>query len=99
MRVSCAEAEDGNEAISILKYSTEKHTKFGAIFMDFQMPKCNGPDSTKQIRELGYKGKIIGVTGNAMDCDIKQFLIGGADLVLSKPISIAMLREIVDGNY
>jgi CheY-like chemotaxis protein len=39
------------------------------------------------MREAGYRGIVIGATGNAQPEDIKDYLDHGADKVLVKPIS------------
>lgn len=49
----------------------------------------------QKIRELGYRGPIIGVTGNAMIADIDTFTTHGADEVLIKPMSIDDLKVVL----
>ena len=57
----------------------------------------DGPSATEAIRSLGYRGRILGVTGNAMQHDIDHFLSKGADRVLVKPVDIdALLRLTSD---
>ena len=63
--------------------------------MDSSMPFMGGLQATKKIRELGYKGKIFGVTGNAFQSDIEEFIAHGADEVLVKPLSIDKYAYIV----
>lgn len=43
--------------------SSASFCSFDAILMDFMMPNMDGPTATKAIREMGYIGPIVGVTG------------------------------------
>jgi signal transduction histidine kinase/CheY-like chemotaxis protein len=66
---TCWEAEDGLQAIAMVKDRVHPEDRdlcvpFDAILMDFVMPNMDGPEATKEIRSLGYKGLIFGVTGN-----------------------------------
>jgi two-component system, sensor histidine kinase len=66
---NCYEAEDGLEAVAMVKerigYTSGSHGRpFDAILMDFVMPNMDGPTATKEIRALGYRAPIFGVTGN-----------------------------------
>lgn len=47
-----------------------------------------GRDAARLIRELGFNGRIFGVTGNVLPSDIEDFKSNGADLVILKPLTI-----------
>ena len=47
------------------------------------MPMMNGPDACREIRKLGYKLPIFGVTG---DTDVEVFIRAGANGVMLKPV-------------
>jgi CheY-like chemotaxis protein len=61
---------------------------YHGIVIDNSMPVMNGTVATRTIRELGYTGKIFGVTGNGFQSDIDDFLAQGADEVLVKPVGM-----------
>eukprot|EP00607_Mallomonas_marina_P010245 CAMPEP_0182421464 /NCGR_PEP_ID=MMETSP1167-20130531/6881_1 /TAXON_ID=2988 /ORGANISM="Mallomonas Sp, Strain CCMP3275" /LENGTH=311 /DNA_ID=CAMNT_0024598645 /DNA_START=148 /DNA_END=1083 /DNA_ORIENTATION=- len=87
------EAEDGQDALTQLMRSVmeEVSPSVQAVLMDYQMPHMDGPTAARRMRENGYKGVIIGVTGNALPADIHRFITNGADSVLTKPVGIEML--------
>ena len=60
------------------------------------MPNMTGPASTKAMRQLGYKGPIIGVTGNALPEDREIFMNAGATDVIIKPLRKEALLKIID---
>ena len=58
--------------------------------------KQNGIEATRIIREKGFMGCIIAVTGNAMDDDVQEFLDVGADAVVTKPMKRVKLEAIMN---
>jgi len=64
------------------------------ILLDYVMPIMNGPEATKLMREAGYGGLIIGVTGNALPADVDYFLDSGANAVLTKPVDTEKLKAL-----
>ena len=84
----CFEASDGKEAVDIVRESMRNDAPFDAILMDSNMPYMSGYEATELIRKLGFTGRIFGVTGNAFQSDIDQFIAYGADEVVVKPVSI-----------
>lgn len=83
----CDEAKDGKECISVILAKGDMEY-YSCILMDFEMPVLNGPDATVELRKMGLKIPIYGLTGNVMVDDIEHFLISGADHVLSKPFQV-----------
>ena len=89
----CDQAEDGQIAVDLV---AEKGVHYyDVIFMDYQMPVKNGPIAIKEIRAMNYTGKIIGLTGNALQVDINTMLNAGANKVLVKPADVDELIQIV----
>ncbi|MBE0358704.1 ATP-binding protein [Pseudoalteromonas aliena] len=86
---------DGFEAIEKL---TEK--SYDIVLMDIQMPRMDGLQATKVIRnELGLVDlPIIGLSANAHDVDVKKALTSGMDNYMTKPIDANTLFKIL-GHY
>ena len=86
-----AEADDGVTAVAALKEEIQRDAEKSAernggayvvrcgydiVFLDYIMLSMNGPEATNIMRsQLGYKGQIIGVTGNALPEDLKRFVV------------------------
>ena len=90
-----AEACNGSEAV---QYVIDSKHKPDIILIDFHMPKMDGPTATRELRALGYKGMIIGVTGSALPADMEIFLSAGATSVLTKPYHVEDLYAAIAGN-
>ncbi|MEJ7823550.1 MAG: response regulator, partial [Chitinophagaceae bacterium] len=84
-------AQDGYQA---LEMTEEK--EYDLILMDVQMPKLDGLEATKMIRNRGGKQPvIIALTANAMKGDKEEFLGIGMDDYISKPTTIQNLVAII----
>ena len=82
------EAENGEMAVDKIKQEADAGRNYDVILMDYVMPVMDGPTATRAIRAMDIKTPIFGLTGNAIDTDIKIFLNAGADSVLIKPFSL-----------
>jgi CheY-like chemotaxis protein/signal transduction histidine kinase len=70
---------------------------YDIIFMDHMMPKMDGIEAVKIIREkLGYKKPIVALTANIMTGQTKVFLDNGFDDFISKPINTRQLDSILN---
>ncbi|HEY6864006.1 MAG TPA: response regulator [Burkholderiales bacterium] len=87
-------AENGEVAVSVLDSST-----FDLVLMDVQMPKMDGIEATRAIREKerssGAHVPIIALTAHAMAGDRERCLQAGMDGYLIKPIRPATLLEAI----
>jgi CheY-like chemotaxis protein/nitrogen-specific signal transduction histidine kinase len=76
---------------------------FDIIFMDHFMPKMDGIEAAKILRDLGYTRPIIALTANALAGQADIFLNNGFDGFISKPIDIrqlnASLNKYIRGRY
>lgn len=87
-------ARNGLEAIEVL--STVTDHSFDIVFMDLQMPLMDGYEAARQIRAKRLcKGKVIALTANAQAESIADCLTAGMHDVLTKPIQVDKLKEIL----
>ena len=82
------EACDGVDALAQMK---EHGAEVDAITMDAEMPQMDGRECVRRLRAEGVTIPIVGVTGNALSEDRQHFLSCGVDVVLPKPVVVAVL--------
>jgi len=78
--------------------SYNENNMYDMILMDYHMPVLSGIEAARQMRELGYNGLIIGLTGNVDTESSKKFISYGANTVLYKPMEVKELDAILK-NY
>ncbi|MCL2442739.1 MAG: ATP-binding protein [Treponema sp.] len=92
-------AMSGFDAIDKIR----KGAVYDIIFMDHMMPKMDGIEAAKIIRNLGYSNPIVALTANALSGQAEMFLSNGFDEFISKPIDIRhlnlMLNKLIRDKY
>ena len=102
MEVTCA--VDGQEAVEIFKKSAPDY--FGVIYMDIMMPRMNGLDAARTIREMKRRDArrvpIIAMSANAFAEDIINSRLAGMNVHLAKPLDaekiIIALKQCMADN-
>ena len=91
MGVSCEEAVDGSQALTVLA----AQQGFDLMLLDVNMPVMNGLECVKALRaaRLGPQMKVMMVTTEADNTFISTALNNGADEFLMKPFTPESLRE------
>ena len=84
-------AADGHVAIN----SVRSGAKLDAIVLDMQMPELDGYEAARRLRALGYRGRLIALTANAMKGDRERCLEAGCDEYLSKPVDRHRLFRLI----
>jgi signal transduction histidine kinase/CheY-like chemotaxis protein len=69
---------------------------YDIIFMDHFMPKMDGIEAVRIIRDFGYTNPIVALTANALSGQAEMFLANGFDDFISKPIDIRQLNAILN---
>lgn len=89
--------EDGYACLSRLRQVAVGYYK--VVLMDIQMPKMNGYEATKRIRELPIVGKahipIVAMTANAFSDDRKHAMDVGMNGFITKPIDVEQMLKTI----
>lgn len=85
--------QDGLEAIDAFKNEPAQ-----IIFMDMQMPRMDGLEATRHIRqsEQGQNVIIIALTANALQTDRERCLEAGMNDFISKPFRVEDIRSMLE---
>ena len=90
-------ARDGDEAVDAMRQA-DAHT-YDLVFMDIQMPRMNGYDATRAIRNLGEVGRqipIVAMTANAFEEDRALAMQAGMNDYVTKPIDVGQLLGVIE---
>lgn len=94
------EEADGQAALDTLLKSRNRQNAFDLVILDVQMPRLDGHETARALREAGWNGPILALTANAMQGDREDCLNAGCDDYLSKPIRkdtlLASISRLLD---
>ena len=88
-------ASNGNEAIKTCKNNPD----IDLILMDIKMPKMNGYDATRKIREFNTDVIIIAQSAHALPGARENAILAGCNNYISKPIDRIALRKMVNSYF
>jgi DNA-binding response OmpR family regulator len=71
--------------------------KFDVVMSDIALPGISGFSVAKQIKEMSERTPIIIMKGPDKELDMTQFKESGADLVISRPLSMEDTVHLVEG--
>ncbi|MDR2133765.1 MAG: response regulator [Treponema sp.] len=83
-------AGDGLEALE-----KAAANRVSLVFMDIQMPRMNGYEAAKALREKGFRRPLVAVTAGALPGEHARCLEAGFDDVLTKPFKRADLEKML----
>jgi len=64
-------------------------------FVDKYMPAMDGTEVIRRLRDQGYNNLVFGLTGSECSQDRHALLAAGADMVLTKPLTMSILVQIM----
>ena len=80
-------ASDGEQAYEMAVKSKENGRPYDLILMDVRMPKIDGLELTRRLRDEGWQGPIIAQTAHALTGNREKCLEAGCDDYIAKPSS------------
>ena len=89
---------DGQEAVQRVVRSMEPGADvapYDLILMDMLMPKMDGFEATRRLRQLGYRGPIIGLTALSQNYSPEDCLKAGCNEYLEKPLDSETILVLV----
>ncbi len=89
-------ATDGLETVEIYK---QHKNEIKLIIMDVQMPKMDGYEATKLIREFDKQIPIFAMTAYATKTHLDKATLSGMNGYLTKPFKYNDLKTIIENNF
>jgi CheY-like chemotaxis protein len=80
-------ATSGAEAVEMVRLRHARREPYNLILVDWKMPKMDGIECTRQIREIvGSESAIVILTAYRWDDVLEEALTAGVDSFISKPL-------------
>jgi CheY-like chemotaxis protein len=83
---------DGEKALSEL---AAKPGAFDLLITDHSMPRMNGIELVKRLRDTAFRGKIVVLSAHLSAENRSAYLALGVDLMIPKPFDVHQLRASI----
>ena len=87
---------DGKAAVDAVLEASDEGQPFDLVLMDMLMPVLDGYAAASRLRNRGYRGHIVALTGNTQAEDREKCLLSGCDEYLAKPVDRDALQDLLD---
>jgi CheY-like chemotaxis protein len=84
--------DSGAAAVDMVQQAGDE---FDVVLLDIQMPRLDGYEVARRIRQSGFHKPVIAVTAAAMPSDREKCLEAGCDDYLPKPIEFETLLSMI----
>jgi CheY-like chemotaxis protein len=85
-------ASDGMDALTQFKAHPDD---FGAIVTDHDMPHMNGAEFVRSVREIGFKGRIVVMSGRLTVKDLRAYQDYAISGFFHKPFKTDLLATML----
>jgi two-component system cell cycle sensor histidine kinase/response regulator CckA len=79
---------------ALLQYKAHGGT-FGAIVTDNDMPQMNGPEFVRSVREMGFRGRIVVMSGHFKPDDLRAYHDHAISGFFHKPFEMELLATML----
>ena len=79
---------------ALMQYKTHEG-QFGAIISENSMPKMNGLELVRSVREMGYKGEIVVMSGRLTSKQRKEYEPHAISGFFHKPFEVSLLAAML----
>jgi DNA-binding response OmpR family regulator len=83
---------DGEEALSEV---TRKPAAFDLLITDHNMPRMNGVELVKRLRDTAFRGKIVVLSAHLSAENRAAYLDLGVNMMIPKPFDVHLLRAAI----
>jgi signal transduction histidine kinase/CheY-like chemotaxis protein len=98
LQLNAQSASTSIQTINEITNLSPATVQYDFIMMDNFMPIMCGPEACRRMRQLGYQNPVVGLTGHALGDDVRVYKEAGANEVLSKPLDVILLQEVLSKN-
>ena len=88
--------ETANDGLEALDWLAKAPAAFDLLITDHHMPRLNGLELVRRVRDLPYRGRIIVFSSELGELVHEGYRMLGVDLILPKPIFPITLRRILE---